>query len=575
MRLAITSSVLAPKKTAISTALPGLVLVAATVAAYWNSLGVPFLLDDHATLQANPSITRLWPLSTVLFPPGEMYTAGRPLLNLSFALNHAISGTSVGGYHVTNLAIHVAAALVFFGIVRRTLALPRFCPAFNGSASFFAFAAAALWALHPLQTVSVTYLSQRAESLMGLFYLLTLYCFIRGTERGAVRWMSAAVVTCALGLATKEVMVTAPLVVFLYDWQCVAGTARGAWQQRWRTHAALGATWLLLGGLMIGANLSQRAIGLGHNLSRFDYLQLECRAIVHYLQITVWPHPLIFDHGPDLPKPTLVEVITQGGLIVSLIGLSLFGLWRGRMWGFLGCIFFLLLAPTSSVIPIAGQPIAENRMYLPLASVLLIAAGGLQRVLAERSRAPFGGVLILSGLLSWARNADYRTEIEILSDTVAKQPANGRAWYWLSTAHAGAGQPSEALQTMIRAVHHRPNDAALRNNLAVAFYTAGRMAEAKLEFEKAIQLNPGYAEALYNLGALLYQTGQFGPALQAFQRSLQIKPGSAEAENYAGLCARTLGDIPLAVRHFQRAVEIDPQHQAARANLQQALSLRR
>jgi hypothetical protein len=155
------------------------ILTLAALGAYWNSLNVPFLLDDNLSIGDNSSIHHLGRIGDVLSPPPAAPTAARPLLNLSLALNYAGGGTSVRGYHVVNLLIHICAGLALLGIVRRTLLLPPLRQRYGEAALPLAAFAALLWTLHPLQTESVTYISQRAESLMGLFYLLTLYGFIR------------------------------------------------------------------------------------------------------------------------------------------------------------------------------------------------------------------------------------------------------------------------------------------------------------------------------------------------------------------------------------------------------------
>jgi len=229
----------------------GIVLATATV--YAGTLAAPLIYDDRVWITGNPSIRRLGSVAAVLWP-GEAAVRGRPVLSLSLALSHALSGEAPWGYHLANLAIHVLAALALFGIVARTLAfLPERFPAARDRI-LFAFAVALLWAVHPLQTESVTYASQRSESLMGLLYLLTLYAFIRGAqapERGA--WLLLSVAACALGMATKEVMATAPLIVLAYDRTFVAGSLRGALRQRRGFYAGLASTWLVLALLSAGA----------------------------------------------------------------------------------------------------------------------------------------------------------------------------------------------------------------------------------------------------------------------------------------------------------------------------------
>ena len=160
------------------TAIYSLLIVLAGILAYANSFQGEFILDDFASIQNNLTIRHLWPLAGVFpgpeFIPDASTVEGRPVLNLSFALNYAAGGLERRGYHAANLGIHLLAALLLFTIVRRTLLLPVFRGQWNDSAATLGFWVAVIWAVHPLQTESVTYLSQRAESLVGLFYLLTL-----------------------------------------------------------------------------------------------------------------------------------------------------------------------------------------------------------------------------------------------------------------------------------------------------------------------------------------------------------------------------------------------------------------
>ena len=186
----------------------------------------------------------------------------------------------------SNLAIHYLAGLALFGIVRRTLARRK-----DPAAALIAFSAALVWALHPLQTESVTYIIQRAESLMGLFYLVTLYCFIRGAEAdGRQRpWFALCVAACLLGMATKEVMVSAPLIVLLYDRTFVAGSFREAWRRRWGLHAALAATWLPLAGLVAGAGWDRSGTsGFNSDVTPWAYWLTQFEAVTRYLWLSVW-----------------------------------------------------------------------------------------------------------------------------------------------------------------------------------------------------------------------------------------------------------------------------------------------
>ncbi len=218
---------------------------------------------------------------------------------------------------------------------------------------------AVIWVVHPLQTEAVTYISQRAESLMGLFYLLTLYCFVRGvdetgkrqqargerSERGSPpnsvlqlfspsaftrQWQVLSIIACCLGALSKEVIVTAPVIVFLYDRTFVAGSFREAWRQRWRYYLGLAATWLLLAHLMTG--LSQRGAGFDYGVTWWNYALTSCRSIVLYLKLAFWPHPLVLDYGFDVINQAAEALPYVLVLILLSVG-TVIALWRRPVVG--------------------------------------------------------------------------------------------------------------------------------------------------------------------------------------------------------------------------------------------------
>ena len=202
-------------------ALAGALVVLAALAAYHNSFSGPFIWDDLFSIVDNPTIRHF---GSALSPPNDIGVGGRPISNLPLALNFAIGGTDVWGYHAFNLLIHTLAGLTLFGLARRTLRRPVLQDRFGTLALPLALAVAVIWTAHPLQTESVTFITQRYESMMGLFYLLTLYCFVRSVESPAsARWQALSVVAGLLGVMTKEIIATAPVIVLLYDRTFVAG----------------------------------------------------------------------------------------------------------------------------------------------------------------------------------------------------------------------------------------------------------------------------------------------------------------------------------------------------------------
>ena len=211
-----------------------LLILAAGVLAYANSFSCPFIFDDKTVVTANPHIYYLWP------PWRAVLVPTRFMADLSFALNYAIGGFNAADYHVANLIIHICAGLLLYGVVRRTLLLPRFEGHFRSASPWLALTVAVLWVAHPLQTESVTYVAQRIEALMGCFYLLAFYCFVRGVHSRRSRWwLDGALAACLLGMGTKEMMVTLPAVMFLYDATFVAPSWLAALRARWKFYVAL------------------------------------------------------------------------------------------------------------------------------------------------------------------------------------------------------------------------------------------------------------------------------------------------------------------------------------------------
>jgi protein O-mannosyl-transferase len=599
----------------------GAVIVAMAAVVYARTFSVPLLFDDATSIVENPTIRHL---STAFWPPAATTVSGRPVLNLSLAVNHAISGTAVWSYHALNLAVHVLAGLTLFGIVRRTLRLrsgqalrlPSGQALAPSDTTLVAFAASLLWTLHPLQTESVTYVIQRAESLMGLFYLLTLYCFIRGVcaehadasgpraGRASWVWFVLSVASCLLGMATKEVMVSAPLIVLLYDRTFVAGAFRGAWHRHRGLYVALAATWMLLAALVAHTGWDRGGTsGFDGGVSPWTYWLTQFQAVTRYLWLSVWPHPLVFEYGP-VRVDRWGDVIPGALVVVPLAATVLLALWRWPVWGFMGSWFFLILAPTS-VMPGKLQMVVEHRMYLPLAAVMVLVAIGIHEAVRQRSWIVFAVLALGLGALTARRNQDYQTAAAIWGDTVARRPDNVRARYNLGAVLAQMpGRLADAIAEYEQAVRLQPDyfeahnnlgilltqmpgqlvdaivhfEAALRlmpdsarahNNLANALaQMPGRMADAIAEYEHAVRLQPDYVEALSNMGAVLEQMpGRLADAVAEYEQVVRLRPDYAPGWHNLGAALYHLGDLPAAAAAFREEVRLSPDDPAARQAL--------
>lgn len=612
-----------------------LLVVAATCAMYIQTLDYPFVLDDLDLLpRNNPYIKKLTPLSEVFKDPWRLVEAstappdttasGRPLVSLSLALNYAISGEQPPeqleqmaaerpdragyfaqsaqvtlrrvSYHVTNIAIHCLSAMVLFGLMRRTLLLDRIPDRLRQASLPLAFAVALLWALHPLQTGSVTYMIQRAESMMGLFYLLTLYCALRGHLAGSARarcvWYVTAAAACALGMMTKEVMFTAPLMVLLYD--AVFFRLRGG--LRPVLYAGVAMTWAILFYLV---SLDPRGHSVGFTLSSamtwWDYLQAQGWTVARYLRLAVFPVGMSFDYPTEprmMPMWHFPEAAPYAAVVVGLLALTVLAfVLRRPLLGFLGAWFFLILGPTSSVLPITTEVVAEHRMYLP--SIAIVAAAvlgvyaliewGLRRLVKGQAvlrwalmLAGFGLVIeaaLLLGFQTVQRNRQYESEISIWSDALDHFPQNARAHNNLGIYLFWSSKPVEATQHLLLAIENTPEgkypDA--HNNLGVVLAQAGKWDEAIEHYRLALKYQPVYPDANLNAARAHLMLNQ---PVEAEKQARRAMPGGRGSSTMLAMLGSALAEQERwaeAVPYLADAVRVDPSAPDASSNLVRAL----
>ncbi len=554
-----------------SALLAGGLLVVLTLAVYGTALRGPFLFDDTSAVLENPTIRRLWPIGDVLHPPPNSTVSGRPLLNLSFALNHALGGLDPFGYHAFNLLLHLLAGLALFGLVRRTLLAPRLQARFGEWSLAISASVAAVWLLHPVQTASVTYISQRAEVMMGFFYLLALYAYARSALPGTTwRWSIVAVGAALLGALTKEVALTLPLAALLYDRAFLSGSFGEAWRQRHWQLISLALTWVITVTQL--STLKQHGVGLGLGADPLAYLATETGVIVRYLGLALWPNPLVFDYGEDLGF-SAAGVTISACMVAVLVLVAVYALIRKPGLGFLAAMFFVLLAPTSSFVPIVHQPMAENRIYLPLATVVMLVSVAASSVLGRRVfLIGATSLAVVLGSLTVIRNRDFHDEIRLWQDTVRKRPENARAHYNLGVALAQSGRSAEAVTAYESALALKPNYAEAQHNLANSLARLGRPADAVPHYETALHLVPNYSAAHYDLAITLQELGRTNDAIGHFEAALRIEPDSAVTHSRLADALARQGRRTEAYRHYEAATRLQPDYPEALTNWGNALA---
>jgi len=574
-----------------STALAVLAVCLVAAIAYLPAMTAPFVFDDVPSIVDNVSIRQAWPPFDALRPPKRSAFAGRPVVNYSFAVNGAVArlagwpalvdGTSpdaVLPYHLGNLLLHLCSGALVFGIVRRTLVKQRYSERWAASAFPVALGVTMVWLVHPIQTEAVLYTTQRTELLVGACYLAALYAWIRAWDasgsRAAIAWRIGAVLACLVGMGSKEVMVTAPLVIVLYDrafrvdsWRALAGRRDGrVW---W--YGLLAATGIWRVALSAGTSRNGTA-GFATGIHWYEYLYSQGWAIPRYLRLMVWPNDLVIDYGV---RPLHEAWAALGLVALGVCVAAVLVAWRrADRWGwcaFLGSWFFLILAPSSSVVPITTEIAAERRVYLPLlAVVMLTAIGGdalwtrLRRA-TPRAERPGHPVAVLMAAASafllvatFERGRTYRDPEALWGDAVAKVPENPRALEALGVLMANESPPrlSDADSLFARAGALDSSSVSPLYERALVALAEHRGADARAMLEQVVRRQPDYPNAAGVLGQLVDQSGRPDLAVPLLRQAVAAQP-SAQLDHELGVAYLGLGRTDDALGALRTAVALD------------------
>jgi tetratricopeptide (TPR) repeat protein len=570
---------------------------------YVPAVNVPFIFDDIIGIVQNDSIVSLWPLVDgakpgPLNPPPELPTSARPLVNLSFAINYHFGELSPTGYHLFNLALHFFNAMLLWSITCRTLRLPYFGDRFARSAEWLALAVAGLWSLHPLQTEAVIYATQRTELMMAFFYFATLYCSLRywlclplSPGEGGVEnslkdptkryrrtfWLILATLCCFCGMGSKEVMVSAPLIILLFERTFIAGSLKTSLRRSWPLYIGLASSWLLLAALMVNAPHRDSA-GFDVGVSAYEWWLTQSKVLFLYLKLVVWPWPLLIHYQlPYFAKFGDAWIYVVPLVLIGVATLVL--LWQNRPLGFLGTWFFAILSPTF-VIPVVIEMAAERRMYLALVTPVVILVVGCyqlaEAILKRRqakantsisSRAPVIAVgvpaLVLAlvfCLVSTVRLAAYDNEVNLWLQVLQSQPENSLAHQSVAAFLEKEGHDESAAEQYREAVRFNPNAAQAHYRLALLLNKSGAHDEAAAEFDEAARILPEKNANMHNdMAVALYMAGRNDQAIEAFRNTLAIDPNFWPGYRNLGTALQKAGKFQEAVQSFESAVRLNPQ----------------
>lgn len=515
-------------------------------ATFSPSLWGGFLYDDHYLILGNRSIRDLSQLGTVL-----LRDPARPLVSLSLALNYAVGGLAPWHYHLVNLVIHTANAVLvlwLLGWIARRLPGP-------GSPSV-PLVGACLFALSPMAAETAAYVASRSTSLCALFMLLSLRAALPALEAGGRGRLAAGATAFTLALLTKEEALSLPLYLLLLDLWCLAGGRPRAVLSRWRRHlpfVVLPLLGVVARRLVVGSWLPEPAI------EPWRYALTQLAAFPGYLLRALVPvDPALFRGVPPAPWPPDALTLALAGLGGALLTFAWWGRRRWMLPAFAVAWLAACLLPSSSIVPLQ-EMVVDHRAYLGSAGACLLLA----RVLWRPGLVPFAVALFV---VLGARSVHYAwvlaDPVRAWEDAVRRVPdsadahvalgdalarlgssqslvhyqqalqldrTHAEAWTNMGAYLVARGRLKQAEVAFRNAARFRPDDPRVHDNLGLVLKHLHRPAEAMLEFEAAVAAQPPLAQPRLNLAALLVQEGHFARAreLVAEARMLELDEDDA------------------------------------------------
>lgn len=549
---------------------------------YSNTIGTPFILDDVANIQNNTHI-RLTSLTS-----GGITEAGfksrnkhRPVPYITFALNYYFHQYDVEGYHVVNILIHIITGILLYFLVKSTLNLPTLRFKYE-TYKWLPLLTTLIWIVHPLHTQSVTYIVQRMNSMAAMFYVLSLFLYIKAriAERRSKKWtlFSACILSGLLALGSKENAATLPFFIVLCEWYFFQDLSK-EWLKRHLRHFLVV---LLLIGLIafiyLGTNPWEKLASIRDFANReFTFTErvlTQFRVVIHYITLIIFPHPSRLNLDYDFPlSHSLIDPVTTLFSIVAiagLIGLAIYLAKKERLLSF--CILWFLgnLVIESSVIPLGI--IFEHRTYLPSMLVSLLAVSlGYRYIKPQWAKVSALCVVVVVTMVfsiwTYERNSIWSDEVTLWRDCVAKSPKKPRPRLNLAFALDRKGRLKEAFRHYYEALRIKPDFWEAHYDLARALVRQKRVEEGISHYYEVLRINPEFAEAHYNLGGALMGQERFEEAIRHYYKALEIKPDYAEAHTNLGIALERQGRPKEAIDHYSEALRIKPDFADAHYNL--------
>ena len=544
----------------------GFAALLAVVLVYSSALGAPFVFDDQSQIFMDPNASAI--------PLSGWVTLNRGLTSFSYWVNYRLGGTDPLGYHWFSLLLHFASAVLVTLIVRKLLTLSGTIGVGRDSLSAFC---GLVFLLHPLQTEAVTYVASRSE-VLAVFFLWAAFGHFLWRKCPVGSWYDGVVVLLLFGLAclSKEYSVVFPAVLLLADYYWNPGFTFSGIRGNWRIYGPIALAAVAALALVLKILSLSGTVGFGFkDLSSADYFLTQCRVIWIYVFKFVIPIGQTIDYDLSVTRSfgDPAAILGLVGLIAATVAAIVFRKqYPLASYGWI--VFLVLLAPTSSVLPIRDV-IVERRVYLPSLGLLLIAVDFLRRVRWTHTTQALLVVVVLGfAYLTSARNAVWSSAEGLWRDAAAKAPNKSRPHFQLARILYGNGQFDGSAAEYEAAARTGGLDYTLLLNWGLALDDAGKTKEALEKLNQSAQMSPS-AHVYSQIARVYGRSNQDEKALEALAQVERIDPRFDMGYVYRGNIYLNQGDPVRAAAEYNRALSINPSNPSALEGLRIAAKNRR
>lgn len=533
---------------------------------YSNSLNNSFHFDDESSIVKNLNIKNLSKLRLIWdFWPTRFITY------LSLAFNYHLHQLRVFGYHLFNLAIHLCTTILVWWFTLLTFATPAMKnDKIAKHTNLIAFLVAAMFVSHPIQTQAVTYIVQRATSLAALSYLLSLCLYIKSrvleiekndSKQSHNFYYLASLIAASVGMFTKEMIITLPLAIVVYE-LCFLKMQAGL---NWRKilpffiiSLTIPLTMLVTKSVNFGE--LRRVSEYSPNMSPWTYLLTQFRVIITYFRLLFIPLNQNLDYDYPIAK-TLLEPATMVSflflLVILVVAIRIF--YRYRLVSFAIFWLFLILLPESSIIPIQDV-IFEHRLYLPMLGYSIFLVSIMYYLFKNKNIRIIILILIILGyaILTYSRNFAWQDDLILCKDIIRKSPREPRSYVHLGNAYAQKKMYNQAIDSLVKAIEIAPNYSDAYYNLGAVYYEKNDFDKATFYLSKAIQIDPIDFEAYYYRGISFSYKKEYGKAISDFNQALHINPRYIEAYRALADTYNTINKNNEAIILYDKAMSVNP-----------------